>query len=126
MTTAQSAHAIARPSWQAIRARATSLVRTAEGDQSYTDVNYIILTFIPTRLPIGLIGLLIVGISWPRRTRLLGAELNSLSTATVMDFYKRGLDPKTDAHYLTVSKIATGLWGLFACAIAVWAAEPAR
>jgi hypothetical protein len=29
----------------------------------------------------------------------------------------------SDAHYLTVSKIATGVWGLFACAVAVWAAE---
>ena len=29
----------------------------------------------------------------------------------------------TDAHYLTVSRIATGVWGLFACVVAVWAAE---
>jgi Na+/proline symporter len=41
-----------------------------------------------------------------------------------MDFYKRWARPEaSDAHYLMVSKIATGLWGLFACAIAVWAAE---
>ena len=54
----------------------------------------------------------------------IAAELNSLSTATVIDFYRRWARPEaTDAHYLTVSKIATGLWGLFACAIAVWAAE---
>ena len=57
-------------------------------------------------------------------TDTIAAELNSLSTATVIDFYKRWARPAaTDAHYLTVSKIATGLWGLFACAIAVWAAE---
>jgi Na+/proline symporter len=29
----------------------------------------------------------------------------------------------SDAHYLAVSKIATGVWGLFACGVAVWAAE---
>jgi Na+/proline symporter len=108
---------------QAIRAKATSLVRSAEGDQNYTDVNYIIPTFILTRLPIGLIGLLIVGILMAA-TDTIAAELNSLSTATVIDFYRRWARPEaTDAHYLTVSKIATGLWGLFACAIAVWAAE---
>ena len=57
-------------------------------------------------------------------TDTIAAELNSLSTATVIDFYKRWARPRrTDAHYLTVSKIATGLWGLFACGIAVWAAE---
>ena len=37
-------------------------LRETEGDASFTDVNYIIPTFILTRLPIGLIGLLIVGI----------------------------------------------------------------
>ena len=57
-------------------------------------------------------------------TDTIAGELNSLSTATVIDFYKRRVRPAaTDAHYLTVSKIATGLWGLFACAVAVWAAE---
>jgi solute:Na+ symporter, SSS family len=119
---AQSAVRDREAELQAIRTRATSLVRT-ERDQSYTDVNYIIPTFILTRLPIGLIGLLIVGILMAA-TDTIAAELNSLSTATVIDFYKRWARPEaTDTHYLTVSKIATGLWGLFACAIAVWAAE---
>ena len=57
-------------------------------------------------------------------TDTIAGELNSLSTATVIDFYKRHCRPAaTDAHYLTVSKIVTGLWGLFACAVAVWAVE---
>ena len=57
-------------------------------------------------------------------TDTIAGELNSLSTATVIDFYKRHLRPAAnDAHYLKVSKIVTGLWGLFACGIAVWAAE---
>jgi solute:Na+ symporter, SSS family len=106
-----------------VRARATRLLRETEGDTSFTDVNYIIPTFILTQLPIGLIGLLIVGILMAA-TDTIAAELNSLSTATVIDFYKRRMRPTaTDAHYLTVSKIATGVWGLFACGIAVWAAE---
>ena len=29
----------------------------------------------------------------------------------------------SEHHYLTVSKIATGAWGLFACGVAVWAVE---
>ena len=93
------------------------------GDRTFTDVNYIIPTFILTQLPIGLIGLLIVAILMAATDTIAG-ELNSLSTATVIDFYKRRVRPAApDAHYLTVSKIATGLWGLFACAVAVWAAE---
>ena len=96
---------------QGVRARATRLLRETEGDTSFTDVNYIIPTFILTQLPIGLIGLLIVGILMAA-TDTIAAELNSLSTATVIDFYKRRMRPTaTDAHYLTVSKIATGSGG---------------
>jgi Na+/proline symporter len=106
-----------------VRARAGQLVRDTSGDRSFSDVNHIIPRFILNELPIGLIGLLIVAIILAATDSIAG-ELNSLSTTTVIDFYKRQVRPvATDAHYLAVSKIATGLWGLFACAVAVWAAE---
>jgi Na+/proline symporter len=108
---------------QAVRSRATALVKETSGDASFTDVNYIIPTFILTQLPIGLIGLLIVAILLAATDTIAG-ELNSLSTATVIDFYRRWFRPVADdAHYLRVSKAVTGVWGLFACGIAVWAAE---
>jgi Na+/proline symporter len=54
----------------------------------------------------------------------ISAELASLSTATIIDFYRRfAVREATDAHYLRVSRIATGAWGLFASVVAVWAAE---
>jgi SSS family transporter len=107
-----------------LRTRAAQLVRNSDDrDRSFTDVNYIIPTFILTHLPIGLIGLLIVAIIMAATDTIAG-ELNSLSTATVMDFYKRWFRPQaSDRHYLRVSRVATGLWGLFACGVAVWAAE---
>ena len=108
---------------QSVRGRAAALVREGSGDRRFSDVNYIIPTFILTQLPVGLVGLLILAIIMAATDTIAG-ELNSLSTATVIDFYKRRLRPTaTDAHYLRVSKITTGLWGLFACAVAVWAAE---
>jgi SSS family solute:Na+ symporter len=108
---------------QSVRRRAAELVREDGGDRRFTDVNYIIPTFILTQLPVGLVGLLILAIIMAATDTIAG-ELNSLSTATVIDFYKRRLRPAaTDAHYLYVSKITTGVWGLFACAVAVWAAE---
>ena len=108
---------------EAVRRRAIALARDTSGDRSFTDVNYIIPTFILTQLPIGLIGMLIVAIIMAATDTIAG-ELNSLSTATVIDFYKRRFNPAaTDAHYLRVSKAATGVWGLFACGVAVWAAE---
>ncbi len=108
---------------QAVRAKATELVRQSEGNRAFNDVNYIIPTFILTQLPIGVIGLLIVAILMAA-TDTIAAELNSLSTATVIDFYKRWYRPTaSDRHYLLVAKLFTGFWGLFACAIGIWAAE---
>ena len=105
-----------------VRSRAAALVRE-RNDRAFSDVNYVIPNFILTRLPIGLVGLLILAIIMAATDTIAG-ELNSLSTATVIDFYKRHLRPAAnDAHYLKVSKIVTGLWGLFACGIAVWAVE---
>jgi Na+/proline symporter len=106
-----------------VRARAASLVRRDPGDAGFSDTNYVIPTFILTHLPIGLVGIVFVAIMFAATDSIAG-ELNSLATATVMDFYKRLVRPvATDAHYLAVSRAATGFWGLFACGIAVWAAE---
>ncbi len=108
---------------QGLRTRAATLVKESGNDRNFSDVNYIIPNFILTQLPVGLVGLLILAIILAATDTIAG-ELNSLSTATVIDFYKRWLTPAaTDGHYLTVSKIITGVWGLFACAVAVWAAE---
>ena len=106
-----------------MRSKASTLVRETSDDRNFSDANHIIPTFILTHLPIGLVGLLIVAIILAATDTIAG-ELNSLSTATVIDFYRRWFRPTaTDAHFLTVSKIATGLWGLFACVVAVWAAQ---
>jgi Na+/proline symporter len=120
---AQAAVAVREDALQAVRAKATSLVRESEGQRTFNDVNYIIPRFILTQLPIGIIGLLIVAILMAA-TDTIAAELNSLSTATVIDFYRRWYRPTaSDAHYLLAAKIFTGFWGLFACAVGIWAAE---
>jgi Na+/proline symporter len=106
-----------------IRTEALALVRTTTGDAAYNDVNYVFPTFITTHMPIGIVGLLIAAI-FAAAMSTISAELTSLSTATVIDFYRRFARPvATDAHYLFVSRLATGFWGLFASLVAVWAAE---
>jgi Na+/proline symporter len=53
----------------------------------------------------------------------IAAELNSLATASVVDFYQRWLRPTaSDAHLLNAGRIATAVWGLFACIVASYAA----
>jgi SSS family transporter len=106
-----------------VRRRARELVRSSTGDAAFDDVNYVIPTFILQQLPVGLVGLLILAILLAATDTIAG-ELNSLSTATVIDFYRRWVRPAaSDGHYLAVSKAATAAWGLFACLVAVWAAE---
>jgi solute:Na+ symporter, SSS family len=108
---------------RAVRSDALALVRDATGDAAYNDVNYVFPTYVTTRMPVGLIGLLIAAI-FAAAMSTISAELAALSTATVIDFYRRFAKPHaSDAHYLRVSRAATGFWGLFASAVAVWAAE---
>jgi len=108
---------------QDIRGRATALVREATGDARYSDVNYVFPTFITTRLPIGLVGLMIAAI-FAAAMSASGGELNALATATVIDFYRRHFVKKaTDTHYLMVSKLSTVAWGLFACVVAMYSAN---
>ena len=106
---------------QAVRARAETLVKQVAGDERYTDVNYVFPSFVLDELPIGLVGLIIAAI-FAAAMSSISAELNSLSTATVIDFYRRYVRrSSSDAHYLLVSKIVTGVWGAFAIVVALYA-----
>ena len=110
-------------SLRSIRTRAAALVKQATGDATYNDVNYVFPTWITTALPIGIVGLWIAAII-TAATDSIAAELNSLSTASVIDFYKRLLKPAAaDDHYLTVSRVVTGFWGVFAGFVAVYASS---
>ena len=106
-----------------VRARARDLVRDVTGDAAYTDVNYVFPTFITTQLPIGLVGLLIAAI-FAAAMSSIAAELNALSAASTIDFYRRHVRREaSDAHYLWFSKIATAFWGAFASITALYAAN---
>ena len=74
-------------------------------------------------MPIGLVGLMIAAI-FAAAMSASGGELNALATATIIDFYRRHfVKDADDRHYLLVSKLATIGWGLFACVVAMCAAN---
>jgi len=88
------------------------------GDTPKPDVNYVFPTFVTTRLPQGLVGLIIAAIFAAAMSATAG-ELSATATATVMDIYKRLLNASaSDAHYLMVSRLAVAFWGLVACIVA--------
>lgn len=106
----------------AVRDEALAMAQRVTGEEP-KDVNYIIPRFVLSQLPIGLAGLFIAAVMAAAMSSI-AAELNSLSTATVIDFYRRWYKPEaSDAHFLAVSKLATAFWGVFACFVAVRAAS---
>jgi SSS family solute:Na+ symporter len=105
----------------AIRTEALAAAAMAAGESS-RDVNYIIPRFVLDHLPLGFAGIFLAAVLAAAMSSI-AAELNSLSTATVVDFYQRWFRPTaSDAHYLTVSKVSTAVWGVFACVVATYAA----
>ena len=105
----------------AVRSDALKQAQAVTGASS-RDVNYIIPHFVLAELPIGLTGLFIAAVIAAAMSAVAG-ELASLSSTTVIDFYRRWVKPEADdEHLLKVSRAATGFWGLFACGVATFAA----
>jgi solute:Na+ symporter, SSS family len=78
-------------------------------------------TFVVTKLPRGLAGLLIAAILAAAMANL-SAAFNSLASSSVMDFYKPLIRADaTEDHYLRVSRNMTLVWGVILILIAVGA-----
>ncbi len=105
----------------AVRTEALATAQETLG-QPTRDVNYIIPRFVLDHLPIGLAGLFLAAVLAAAMSSI-AAELNSLATATTVDFYKRWVNPEAnDGRALVVGKVSTMLWGVFACFVALYAA----
>jgi Na+/proline symporter len=76
--------------------------------------------FIWDNLPIGVAGLVMAAVLAAAMSNL-SAALNSLSSTTVMDFYRRSWPGKAEAHYVSVARFATLGWGVVLLAIGVLA-----
>jgi solute:Na+ symporter, SSS family len=86
-----------------------------------SDANYIIPRFVVDHLPLGLAGIFIAAVIAAAMNAISG-ELTSLSSASVIDLYRRWIKPAaSDAHYLKVSRASIAFWGVFACIVAHYA-----
>jgi len=90
--------------------------KTVRGDSN--DTNYIFLRFVVDYLPKGLIGLLIAVIflaAWGS----IAAALNSLASATIVDFHKRFSKKElSEKKEYDLSRWYTLLWGIFCVVVA--------
>lgn len=106
-----------------IRKQAVDLMEKNDEDADTNDNNYIFLSFVTKYLPEGLIGLLIA-IIFLASMGSTASALNSLTSTTVVDIYKRHLNKNgSDSQYLRVSRITTIVWGGFCILMGLFASK---
>ena len=106
---------------QRLRSQAQEVIKKADPLADTNDTNYIFLYYVLHNLPKGVVGLLIAVIflaAWGS----IAAALNSLSSTTIVDIYKRLFKREaSDRHYLKVSRWCTLGWGVFCILVAQFA-----
>ena len=105
-----------------LRRESKELVEEVRGASS-NDVNYVFPSFLIKYVPAGVLGLMIAVI-FAAAMSSLDSELTALSSATIVDFYRRYW--KRDAserHYLAASRWTTLLWGVLAGGMALYAGQ---
>src|SRR5262245_49590779 len=107
----------------AARQEAVTGLQRLSGRSTYNDTNYIFPHYMLTELPRGLCGL-VIAVIFAAAMSTLSGEINSLATATMVDFYKRfWRRSASDREDLLVSRIFTAFWGLFAVVVALEAGQ---
>ncbi|MDA2933753.1 sodium:solute symporter [Acidobacteria bacterium AH-259-D05] len=105
-----------------LRRESKRLVNEVRGASS-NDVNYVFPSYLIKYVPTGLLGLMIAVI-FAAAMSSLDSELTALSSATVVDFYRRYWRREaSEKHYLKVSRITTLFWGLCASGVALYAGQ---
>jgi hypothetical protein len=102
---------------------AIATIRSADAPTS--DTNYVFLSFVLAHLPAGLVGLVFAAI-FAASMNSTAAELNALTSTTVIDVIGRLIRPDASERHYPGDRAATVGWGLFAIAFAEHAGASAR
>jgi SSS family transporter len=91
------------------------------GATTEDDTNFIFLSFVIRYMPVGVVGLVMAAI-FAAAMSTSSAEINSLATVSVIDFYRRHVKKEAnDHHYLWASRLFTLFWGVYAIVFAQYA-----
>jgi len=86
-----------------------------------TNVDAVVPLFAVRELPAGVSGLIIASI-FAASMAVMSAGINSLTTATIVDFYQRMLRPgRSPEHYAAAGRVGTACWGTAATLLALYA-----
>lgn len=106
-----------------LRGEVRALVKKVDPHANPKDADYVFLSFVMSRFPHGLVGLLLAVILCAAMSATASA-LNALGTTSVVDFYKRSFDPALDEKKgVVVAKRFTVFWGVLAVAFAIFASQ---
>lgn len=108
---------------KAIKAKLGELMKKNNPAANTNDTNYIFLSFVTQKLPVGVIGILIA-IIFLASMGSAASGLNSLASTTVVDFYQRifGADSSKFSDF-NISRISTLIWGIFCIVTALYASK---
>lgn len=87
---------------------------------AFAKTDYVFPTFIVTRMPEVIRGLLIAAILAAAMSNL-SAALNSLASTSIMDFYARLRPQSSDSQRLRLARVSTIVWALVLFALAILA-----
>lgn len=114
-------NSIERSNWSSLNALESetrgkikeSIAGTLPGAKTQ-DKDYVFINFVMTRLPHGIIGLLLAVVFMAAMSST-ASELNALASTTAVDIYKRIIrQGDSESHYVRASKIFTLSWALVA------------
>ena len=103
----------------------TDAIRTASEakGEPWTDTNHVFPTFVFTQLPAGIVGLILVAVLAAAMSTV-ESELSALSTASVVDFYRRFRERAGkhagERHYLRAGRVGILFWGAMATGAALY------
>lgn len=108
---------------KALRKQVEELLLKNDPSAELNDNNYIFLSFVTSTFPKGFIGLLIA-IIFLASMGATASAINSLSSTTVVDIYKRFINRgASDQGYLNASRIFTLFWGIITLCVALYASQ---
>jgi Na+/proline symporter len=111
---ADAALASAQAADKSARDSAVALVRAAGPNANTNDTNYIFLHFVLTRLPIGVVGLVLAAI-FAAAMNSASSEIHSLTATTIVDVVERlPMGPRDERSALMVTRAANVFWVVFA------------
>jgi solute:Na+ symporter, SSS family len=106
-----------------VRKDVGALVKQVDPKANPKDSDYVFLSFVMSHFPHGLVGLLLAVILCAAMSATASA-LNALGTTSVVDFYKRSVNPElSEEQGVRVAKRFTVLWGVLAVLFAVFASQ---